>query len=121
QRITQLGLLHPPGTTYLYSDVNFIVLAYLVELITHEPFAAYAQKHIFKPLGMHDTHFSPAAQFRDRIAPTEIINHVLRWGVVQDPTAYAMGGIAGNAGLFSTATDLGVYAQCLLNNGRLPS
>lgn len=120
QQITQLKLDHPAGTKYLYSDINFIVLAYLVERITHQSFAVYTQNHIFKLLGMKDTSFLPSVSLRNRIAPTEMINHQLRWGIVQDPMAYAMHGISGNAGLFSTAADLGIYAQCLLNNGQLP-
>ncbi len=121
QQITQLKLNHPAGTHYLYSDINFIVLAYLVERISHQSFATYTKKHIFKLLGMTDTSFLPREKLRDRIAPTEIIHHQLRWGVVQDPMAYAMGGVSGNAGLFSTAKDLGAYAQCVLNHGRTSS
>jgi len=121
QQIAQLKLNHPAGTAYLYSDINFIVLAYLVERISGESFAVYTQHHIFKSLGMRDTSFLPNTARRNRIAPTGVVNHELRWGVVEDPMAYAMNGVSGNAGLFSTATDLGIYAQCLLNNGRLPS
>lgn len=121
QQITQLTLNHPAGTKYLYSDINFIVLAYLVERISHESFSVYTHNHIFKLLGMKNTSFLPSPRLRHRIAPTEIINHQLRWGTVHDPMAYAMGGVSGNAGLFSTATDLGLYAQCLLNNGRIPT
>ena len=120
RQIAQLKLSHPAGTHYLYSDINFIVLAYLVEHLSQESFVQYTQNHIFKLLKMDDTSFLPAPQLRDRIAPTEMINHELRWGVVHDPMAHAMGGISGNAGLFSTAANLGVYAQCLLDNGRLP-
>lgn len=119
QKISQIKLNHPAGTNYLYSDLNFIVLAYLVERISHQPFAAYSKAHVFKLLGMTNTSFLPPQKWQDRIAPTEIIHHNLRWGVVQDPLAYAMNGVSGNAGLFSTAGDLGIYAQCLLNNGRL--
>jgi len=121
QQIVQLKLQHPAGTHYEYSDLNFIVLAYLVERISNEPFAVYTQKHVFNVLGMSDTSFLPKRALRARIAPTEIIDHQLRWGVVQDPMAYAMGGVSGNAGLFSTARDLGIYAQCLLNSGRVSS
>jgi len=117
-QIEKMKLAHAPGTDYLYSDVNFIVLAYLVEIISHERFDSYVQNHIFKPLGMGDTFFQPAAHLQDRIAPTEMIDNSLRWGKVHDPTAYAMGGVAGNAGLFSDAKDMGIYAQCLLDNGR---
>ncbi len=121
REIEKIKLVHPPGTVYLYSDVNFVVLAHLVELISGEPFDQYVQNHIFKMLGMKDTFFLPPENLRARIAPTEIINNELRWGKVHDPTAYAMGGISGNAGLFSTASDISLYAQCLLNNGRYSS
>lgn len=121
QQISQLKLHHPAGTHYLYSDINFIVLAYLVERISHQSFATYTKKHIFSLVGMKDTAFLPRKNLRDRIAPTLIIHHELRWGVVQDPMAYAMGGVSGNAGLFSTAKDLGAYAQCLLNHGKTHS
>lgn len=118
--ICALKLQHEPGKTFLYSDVNFIVLAHLVEIISGERIDDYAQKHIFNPLKMKDTFFLPAKKLRDRIAPTELINHELRWGDVHDPSAHAMGGVAGNAGLFSDANDLGKYAQSLLEGGRLP-
>ncbi len=119
QQIVQMKLSHPAGTKFLYSDINFVVLAYLVERITHQSFAVYTQNHIFKLLGMKDTGFLPSQRLQKRIAPTEVIRHQLRWGVVQDPLAYSMGGVSGNAGLFSTANDLGIYAQCLLNNGKM--
>ncbi len=117
REVEKIKLLHPPGTAYVYSDVNFIALAHLVELISKEPFDQYVQKHIYNALGMKNTFFLPPETLRDRIAPTEVIDHELRWGKVHDPTAYAMGGISGNAGLFSTAMDVGLYAQCLLDYG----
>lgn len=120
QRITQLKLAYAPNTKFVYSDINFITLGYLVELISHQPLDQYAQKNIFQPLGMRDSSFLPATKLRSRIAPTLLMNQKLRWGEVQDPTTYAMGGIAGMAGLFSTANDLGIFAQTLLNKGRLP-
>lgn len=113
--ISQVSLINAPGTTFVYSDLNFIVLAHLVELISHESFNTYVQQHIFKPLGMYNTQFLPPSSLRNRIAPTEG-----RCGEVSDPMAYSMGGIAGNAGLFSTASDLGNYADFLLRGGRLP-
>lgn len=118
--ITQLKLQHPAGTTFLYSDVNFIVLSHLVEIISKENFSHYVQNHIFKPLQMHDTGFLPVKTLHDRIAPTEMVKKQLRWGEVQDPIARALGGVSGNAGLFSSAQDLGVYAQSLLDGGALP-
>lgn len=119
EKIVRMQVQHTPGTIFLYSDVNFIVLAYLVEIISGEHFDHYVKSHIIDPLAMHDTFFLPATALVDRIAPTEVIDNKPRWGVVNDPSAYAMGGVAGNAGLFSSASDLGIYAQCLLNNGRI--
>lgn len=109
------------GSAFIYSDINFIVLAHLVSVITHESFDRYVQDHIFKPLGMHHTSFLPPVAWLDNLAPTETINGKLRWGTVDDPSAYAMGGVAGNAGLFSDAHDLAIYAEWLLNGGRVPN
>lgn len=120
QQIEKLKPQHVPGKTFLYSDVNFLILAHLVEIITHERFEQYVQDHIFKPLGMSHTSFLPAASLRDHIAPTEKINNKLRWGQVHDRNTAAMGGVSGNAGLFSNASDLAIYLQCLLNGGRIP-
>jgi serine-type D-Ala-D-Ala carboxypeptidase len=117
----QIEQLHPSlKKKFVYSDINFIVLAHLVEIISNESFDHYVQDHLFNPLRMNNTFFNPAAALRDRIAPTEISQGQLRWGKTQDPLAYAMGGVSGNAGLFSDAHDLGLYAECLLNGGRIP-
>src|SRR5579875_3700294 len=117
--VEQVALINPPGKKFVYSDINFIVLGYLVERLGGEPLNVYAARHIYTPLGMTSTMFLPPAALKNRIAPTQIINGVLRWGVVHDPTAKAMGGVSGLAGLFSDAHDLGRYAQCLLNGGVL--
>jgi len=119
-RIAQLSLIHPAGTKFLYSDVNFIILGHLVEIISKEKINIYAKNHIFKPLKMNSTFYIPATSLRDRIAPTEMIESKLRWGEVHDPLAHSLGGVAGNAGVFSDAMDLGRYAQSLLNGGQLP-
>ena len=120
EQIALVKLSETPGTHFLYSDINFVVLAHLVEIITKENFNHYVENHIIHPLGMKNTFFLPSMKLRYRIAPTTIIDKKLRWGEVQDPLAYAMGGVAGNAGLFSNASDLATYAQCLLNGGHLP-
>lgn len=117
-KINKLKLRYPAGSKFLYSDVNFIALGHLVEIISHEKLSDYLQRHIYKPLQMRDTNFLPSAYLRQRIAPTEMIDKKLRWGVVHDPIARSLGGISGNAGLFSTAHDLGLYAQALLDGGR---
>lgn len=119
-RISQLSLIYPAGTKFLYSDVNFIILAHLVEIISKEKINIYAKNHIFTPLKMNSTFFIPAKSLRNRIAPTEMIENKLRWGEVHDPLAYSLGGVSGNAGVFSDAMDLGHYAQSLLNGGKLP-
>jgi CubicO group peptidase (beta-lactamase class C family) len=121
EKIIQLHFNKTSKTKFVYSDINFIILAHLVEIISGESFNDYTQNHIFKPLEMYHTFFNPKAAWLDRIAPTEKTDKGLRWGQAQDPLAFAMGGVAGNAGLFSTAEDLSRYAQCLLDGGRIAS
>ncbi|MCU1300175.1 MAG: hypothetical protein JWQ87_459 [Candidatus Sulfotelmatobacter sp.] len=112
----------PPGSKFSYSDVNFIVLGELVERVSGETLDEYATRHIFLPLKMLHTRFVPPAARRagwiEKIAPTQYDEneHMLR-GVVHDPTARRMGGVAGHAGLFSTGDDLAKFAQTLLNGG----
>jgi CubicO group peptidase (beta-lactamase class C family) len=106
--------LNPAGSRFLYSDINFIVLGELVRRVSGEPLETYARRHIFRPLHMTDTGFRPPQAERDRIVPTDREEGTIRWGEVQDPTAYRMGGVAGHAGLFSTADDLAKFAKMLL-------
>ncbi|HTC49646.1 MAG TPA: serine hydrolase [Candidatus Aquilonibacter sp.] len=108
----------PPGSKFSYSDINFIVLGALVERISGETLDEYATRHIFIPLKMLHTRFLPPVVWKAKIAPTQYDenDHMLR-GVVHDPTARRMGGVAGHAGLFSTADDLSRFAQALLNGG----
>jgi uncharacterized protein YbbC (DUF1343 family) len=108
--------LNPPGARFLYSDINFETLGFLVEKVTGMSLADYAADHTFRPLGMMDTRFLPPPDLALRIAPTQYDEHgqMLR-GVVHDPTARRMGGVAGHAGLFSTADDLARFAQDLLS------
>jgi uncharacterized protein YbbC (DUF1343 family)/CubicO group peptidase (beta-lactamase class C family) len=108
----------PPGSKFSYSDINFIVLAALVERVSGETLDQYATRHIFAPLKMTHTRFVAPVAWRSKIAPTQYDEneHMLR-GVVHDPTARRMGGVAGHAGLFSTADDLAKFAQALLNGG----
>jgi uncharacterized protein YbbC (DUF1343 family)/CubicO group peptidase (beta-lactamase class C family) len=107
-----------PGSGFVYSDTNFIVLGAMVEKVSGEALDAYAERHIFAPLKMTRTRFLPPAAWRAKIAPTEYDEHehMLR-AVVHDPRARRMGGVAGHAGLFSTADDLAKFAQALLNGG----
>ncbi len=108
-----------PGAAFVYSDINFVVLGALVERLSGESLDEYAAKHIFAPLGMKETRFVPPHSWEPRIAPTEDDeNHHLLRGVVHDPTARRMGGVAGNSGVFSTADDLAIFAQALLDGGR---
>ncbi|MFA6972712.1 MAG: exo-beta-N-acetylmuramidase NamZ domain-containing protein [Gallionella sp.] len=111
---------HPvsePGKNYLYSDINFEILGELVRKISGKPLDVYCAKHIFRPLKMKNTGFKPLIRQRFDIAPTEYMDGQLRWGEVHDPAAYRMGGVAGHAGLFSTADDLAIFAGMLLNGG----
>ena len=107
-----------PGSKFTYSDINFIVLGALVERISSETLDEYANRHIFAPLKMTHTRYLPPAAWRRGIAPTQYDEneHMLR-GVVHDPTARRMGGVAGHAGFFSTADDLAKFAQALLDGG----
>jgi uncharacterized protein YbbC (DUF1343 family)/CubicO group peptidase (beta-lactamase class C family) len=105
----------PPGSRFQYSDINFETLGFVVEKVSGLSLDEYAEKNIFEPLGMGDTRFLPPPQWHPRIAPTEYDeNHQMLRGTVHDPTAQRMGGVAGHAGLFSTADDLAKFAQEML-------
>src|SRR5438046_1472446 len=110
-----------PGARFVYSDINFILLGEIVRRVSGQTLPDFARQNIFAPLAMSDTMFQPPESLRGRIAPTEPPTPgapPLR-GVVHDPTARFMGGVAGHAGLFSTAADLARYARMLLNLGEL--
>ena len=118
--ITEEKTFSPPGTRFIYSDINFIILGELVRQISGQSLDVYCAEHIFKPLGMKDTRFKPSPSLRNRIAPTQYQHGKkgkILWGEVHDPVAYHMGGVAGHAGLFSTADDLSIFAQTLLDGG----
>ncbi len=109
-------LINPPGTRFVYSDINFETLGFLVEKVSAVPLNEYAAKKIFAPLGMTQTRFLPPAEWSPRIAPTQYDeNGKMLRGIVHDPTARRMGGVAGHAGLFSTADDLAKFARELLS------
>jgi len=114
---------NPPGSRFLYSDINFITLGALVEFVTKTQLDKYCETHIFVPLKMTHTRFLPPVPWRPKIAPTQYDeNNTMLRGVVHDPTARRMGGVAGHAGLFSTADDLAKFARALLAGGSvLPS
>ena len=107
----------PPGQNFVYSDINFELVGEVVRRVSGKPLDQFAREQIFEPLGMLETTFKPAAALMARIAPTEVdafTGKPLR-GVVHDPTARYMGGVAGHAGVFSTADDLARYAQAMLD------
>ena len=112
-------LVAAPGQYYEYSDLGADMLGFTVEAVTGEKLDAFLDRRVFAPLGMTDTHFRPDASLRGRIAPTELTpprGYPLR-GEVHDENAYALGGVAGHAGLFSTVSDLSIFAQMMLNGG----
>ena len=119
QRIMALKLRHPAGTHFAYSDVGFLVLGRLVEQVSGQPLSEFARDNLFQPCGMSDTSFQPPADMIGRVAPTERRGDQWIRGQVHDPRAFALGGVAGHAGLFSTAQDLSRYAQMMLGQGSL--
>jgi uncharacterized protein YbbC (DUF1343 family)/CubicO group peptidase (beta-lactamase class C family) len=134
KRLAGERLQYPAGTRFVYSDIGFIALGEVVKRVSGETLDAFARKNIFAPLRMLDTGFNPRTALRARIAPTErrraqaaylggkpdtVGAEGERWlrGEVHDPTAFRMAGVAGHAGLFSTADDLAIYCQMILNGG----
>src|SRR2546429_1423020 len=124
----------PPGTRFVYSDINYIALGEVVHRVSGLMLDEFARRNIFLPLGMRDTSFNPSASLHPRIAPTEKrrgqMNYLgdsganagaegEQWlrGQVHDPTSFRMNGVAGHAGLFSTANDLAIFCQMILNGG----
>ncbi|MCG6550805.1 MAG: DUF1343 domain-containing protein [Candidatus Magnetominusculus sp. LBB02] len=106
-----------PGTSFEYSDINFVILGEIVRRVSGQPLDEYCVEHIYRPLGMKDTSFHPSPSHR--IAPTQFRKSKIMRGEVHDPMAYNMGGVAGHAGLFSTAADLSIFAVTMLNMGEL--
>jgi beta-N-acetylhexosaminidase len=120
QRVIAEPLVREPGTQIEYSDLGFILLGTIVEMLTGNSLEIFAQERIFGPLGMTNTRFNPPKSLRARIAPTEkdsVYRKQLVHGYVHDENAWAMGGVAGHAGLFSTAGDVAIFAQMILNGG----
>jgi CubicO group peptidase (beta-lactamase class C family) len=117
--LLQTSVRVEPGSQYEYSDLGMDVLGLVLEAVAGEPLDSYVTHRVFEPLGMNDTRYRPADSLRYRIAPTELSpprGYPLR-GEVHDENAYALGGVAGHAGLFSTAADMAVFAQMMLNGG----
>ena len=119
ERIMIAPLKNPPGEKFVYSDVGYIVLGDLVRKVDGRPLDQFAAEEIFGPLLMARTRFKPGFGDSALLVPTEAIEGEFRPGVVHDPRARAMGGVAGHAGLFGTASDLARYCQMLLNGGEL--
>jgi uncharacterized protein YbbC (DUF1343 family)/CubicO group peptidase (beta-lactamase class C family) len=134
KRLIKEPLRNPPGTRFTYSDIGFITLGEVVARLSGMPLDQFAQKNIFGPLHMVNTGFRPSAALKARIAPTERRRGQMSYlgdsgtdvgsegdlwlrGEVHDPTSYRMNGVAGHAGLFSTANDLAIYCQMILNGG----
>jgi uncharacterized protein YbbC (DUF1343 family)/CubicO group peptidase (beta-lactamase class C family) len=117
ERICRLEPLAAPGARFLYSDVNYIALGEIVGRVAGVPLDEFARDNVFKPLGMSATGFRLKGELKDRAAPTEKRDGKWMRGEVHDPRAYRLGGVAGHAGLFATADDLAVFAQCLLDGG----
>jgi uncharacterized protein YbbC (DUF1343 family)/CubicO group peptidase (beta-lactamase class C family) len=112
----------PAGTRFVYSDINFETLGFLVEKVSGTTLQEYARTRVFAPLGMKDTGFLPPTAMNARIAPTQFDeNGAMLRGIVHDPTARRMGGVAGHAGVFSTADDLAKFAEALLHGQRILS
>jgi uncharacterized protein YbbC (DUF1343 family)/CubicO group peptidase (beta-lactamase class C family) len=134
KRLYREPLRNQPGTRFVYSDINYIALGEVVHRISGQMLDEFARRNIFAPLGMRDTGFRPDAKLRSRIAPTEKRRGQMNYlgdsgvdagsegdqwlrGQVHDPTSFRMNGVAGHAGLFSTADDLAIFCQMLLNGG----
>lgn len=106
-----------PGAISIYSDLGFMLLEEVVRRVTSRELPQFAREAVFAPLGMNDTTFLPPEELRQRVAWTEYVDGEWRAGVVHDPRAYLLGGVAGHAGLFSTADDLALYARAILGGG----
>jgi SSS family transporter len=104
-----------PGVQFRYSDINFIVLGALVEKLSGVTLDQYQQRYLAQPLGLEHMRYLPPEAWRGHIAPTQYDQGVMLRGVVHDPTSRRMGGVAGHAGIFSTAGDVAIYAQNLLD------
>ena len=119
EQINRRPLKWAPGTHTEYSDWDLILTQLVIERITGQTLDRFVDENVFRPLGMRDSRFNPDPSLRPRIAATEVDRSRggLIWGSVHDPNAYAMGGVSGHAGLFSSARDMAIFAQMLLNGG----
>ena len=108
-----------PGTVFRYSDINLFVAGFVAERTSGRPLQEFVRDEIYRPLRMNDTGFLPPAEKLPRVAPTELTDGKMLRGVVHDPTARFMGGVAGHAGIFTTAHDVARFARMMLNGGEL--
>jgi CubicO group peptidase (beta-lactamase class C family) len=111
----------PPDTQYIYSDMNMMTMGKVIETVTGKPLDQVVAERITRPLHMRDSMFNPPASLKPRIAAEEYqpwTGRGIVWGTVHDENAYCVGGVSGHAGMFSTAHDLAILAQALLNGGR---
>jgi CubicO group peptidase (beta-lactamase class C family) len=115
--IASLDKTNPPGEEFHYSCLGFICLSSIIKQITGQNVAEFSRENIFLPLGMHHTLFNPPEDLKERCVPTEVTEDLFLKGIVHDPLARLLGGVSGNAGLFSTADDLAIFARMLLNKG----
>jgi CubicO group peptidase (beta-lactamase class C family) len=122
QRVLATPLLDPPGRVFRYSDLGLIAVGHLVERVTGSSLDVAVRDLVTEPLGLRDATYRPPVALKPRIAPTEdeeAAGRGMVWGEVHDENAWSLGGVAGHAGLFSTAADLGRFAQLYLNGGEL--
>ena len=112
-------LVREPGAAAEYTDWNMVLMQFIIERITGQTLDQFVEARVFGPLGMRDTRYNPPESMKPRLAPTETedFRGGQVWGVVHDETAWVLGGVSGNAGLFSSARDLAVFVQMLLNGG----
>ncbi|TWT29908.1 exo-beta-N-acetylmuramidase NamZ domain-containing protein [Blastopirellula retiformator] len=115
EKICDLKLLSPAGDKFRYSDVGFLVLGEIVARVSGKPLDQYAKESIFEPLGMQQSGYNPSPELCEKAVTTEEVDGQWLKGTVHDPRARAMGGVAGHAGLFSTADDIAIYAQAMLD------
>ncbi len=115
----QEKVTNAPGSLFVYSDINFILLGEVVQRVSGRPLEDFVKDEIYRPLKMRDTRFLPWSTVRVRTAPTQRDGTNMLRGVVHDPTARGMGGVAGHAGVFTTAADLARFARMMLNGGEL--
>ncbi len=109
--------LYEPGTKFVYSCLGYITLGFIVEKVSGISLNDFTQKYIYQPMGLSSTTYNPPNDWKNRIAPTELKDGRFIWGTVHDPLADTIGGISGNAGLFSTVDDLARFIMMLLNDG----